>query len=563
MELLTNILIWIGILTAVVVVALAIHEFVWKPRQAGGADDQPERDEESTDPVGADEAAKDLQTASVDADPVGETPIEPVAVPEAPAEPDDRLEQQFKQLTRTQRLSLARLTSMATDFDRDAGLAVAACKDGDFDAIVRTGLVLLNEETGRYSMTETGRGLGAEHLTPEDEKLVRQFMPNTSHAWWSAPIRPDVSDREAAVMGFEMVQNEWPHLEAVLNFLMTEGDNEPRVLEFAEAVNATGILQSQPDDGLRWYAIMLEAARKLKNREKELDALGNLGALHAGLDDPSNALECYTQGAEICRDLDDRHGEGACLGNIGLAWQKLGDTEKAVECFEKTLVIMRETEDVVREGFALASLGQAAEQKDDFTKAIDYHEQHIKLTVESGDPSGEMLALAHLGGAYLAAGRASEAIGRFERQLKLAKSLNEVPAEGNAHGNLGRSYRELGNHDKAAEHSGRQIEIAHMLNDTSVGLHAMGELGQCHQDANRTWKAVECFDDQLKLARQVGDREREAQALWSAARAVRSLGRTPDAITRISAALAIFESIESPDLDGARADLEKWRSETA
>jgi len=563
MELLTNFLIWIGILTAVVVIALAIHEFVWKPRQEGGRDDLKNGDQGAEHSVVKEEAIEDAPAAPVDSGPVVEIAAEPIPGPETVAEPDDGPEQQFKQLTRSQRLGLARLTTMAVDFDREAGLAVAACKDGDYDAIVQTGVVVLDDETGRYTLTEAGRRLGAEHLTPEDDKLVRQFHAEHFTRLVERTQAADVNDREAAVLGFEMVQTEWPHLEAVLAFISAEENKESKILEFAEAVNATGILQSQPEDGLRWYAIILDAARKLSNREKELDALGNLGALHAGLDDPSKALECYTQGAEICRELDDRHGEGSCLGNMGLAWQKLGDTEKAVECFERTLVIMRETEDIVREGFALASLGQAAEEKGDHQKAIDYHEQHIQLTVESGDPSGEMLALAHIGGAYLAAGEAPEAINRFQRQLKLAKSLNEIPAEGNAHGNLGRSYRKLGNHDKAVEHFGRQIEIAHMLNDTIVGLHAMGELGQCHQDANRTWKAVESFDDQLKLARQVGDRESEAQALWSAARAVRSLGRTPDAITRISAAIAIFEDIESPDLDRARADLDKWRTETA
>ena len=559
MEFFTNILIWIGILTAVVVIALFIHEFIWKPRQAGGTAGHRQSDQEATPSA----VTTEMENKGVPAGPLVKPTAEPVESPDKAVEPDDGPKQQFKQLTRSQRLGLARLTTMVADFDREAGLAVAACKEGDFEAVIQSGLVVLDESRGRYSLTEAGRALGAEHLTPEDEILVRQFHAEHFTRLVKRMHEADIKDREAAVLGFEMVQNEWPHLEAVLAFITSEEGNEPKILEFAEAVNSTGILQSQPEDGLRWVEIMLTAARKLSDRGKELDALGNLGALHARMDDPSKALECYTQGAEICREQDDPHGEGSCLGNMGLAWQKLGDTEKAVECFERTLVIMRETEDVVREGFALASLGQAAEDKGDSRKAIDYHEQHIKLTVESGDPSGEMLALAHLGGAYLAAGKAPEAINRFERQLKLAKSLNEIPAEGNAHGNLGQSYRKLGNHDKAADHFGRQIEIAHMLNDTAVGLQAMGELGQCHQDANRTWKAVECFDDQLKLARQIADKESEAKALWSAARAVKSLGRIPDAITRISAALAIFESINSSELDGARADLDKWRLESA
>jgi tetratricopeptide (TPR) repeat protein len=553
MELFTNILIWVGFLTAVVVVVLTLYEFVWKPGQEGRT--AVER------PIALGKVKDSAAAGPVDSDPSVERSTDQTEVPNEVDQADDGPKERFKRLIRSQRLLLARLTTMATDFDREAGLAVAACKDVDFDAVVQTGLVELDEGTSRYSLTESGRALGAEYLTPEDDKLVRQFHTEHFTRLVEHTHESDISDREAAVLGFEMVQAEWPHLEAVLEFITSEDDHEHKVLEFAEAVNATGILQSRPNDGLRWYEIMLAAERKLSNREKELDSLGSLGAIYAKLENPSKALECFTQGANIARELDDHQGEGSCLGNMGVAWQNLGDTEKAVECFDRTLVIMRETGDAVREGFALASLGKAAEDSGDNMKAIDYYEQHLKLAVESGDPGGEMLALAHIGGAYLAEGAAPEAVNRFERQLKLAKSLNDIAAEGNARGNLGRSYRMLGNHDKAAEHFDRQVEFAHTLNDPSLGLRALGELGQSHQDANRTWKAVECFDDQLKLARQVGNRESEALALWSAARAVRSLGRTPDAITRISAALAILESIESPELERARADLEKWRIE--
>jgi len=556
MELFTNILIWIGILTAIVVVALAIHEFIWKPRQERGPGVRRDRESAATEPVVPEE-----EPPEAPADPVVEVPTDLAEGSGKEAEAEEDQEERFKQLTRSQRLGLARLTTMVADFDRAAGLAVAACKEGDFDAVVQSRLVVLDESKGRYELTEAGRVLGAAHLTPEDDGLVRQFHAEHFTRLVEGVGKADVEDREAAVLGFEMVKAEWPHLERVLDFLVSQEGQERKVLDFAEAVNATGILQSRPEDGMRWYEILLAAARKVSDRERERNVLGHLGSLFAELNNPTKALECYSRSAEICRELEDRHGEGASMGNMGLAWQKLGEAEKAVECFEQTLLIMRETKDVLREGFALASLGQAAQNRGDHAKAIEYHQQHLRLMVESGDARGEMLALAHMGSAHLAAGNESEAIKEFERQLKLARSLDEIPAEGNARGNLGQSFRQLGDFDKAAEQFGRQVEIAHMLNDTDAGLKALNALGQSHQDANRTWKAVECFDDQLKLARQVGDRESEAQALWSAARAVRSLGRGPDAITRISAALAILDSIESPDRVEARADFDRWRSE--
>lgn len=559
MELLTNILIWAGILTAIVVVVLAVHEFVWKARQekqssraAEGA--TPDEVPAAADSVGAGTAEGDAALIPPE---VVERAVEP-----APVAKEVMAEERFKTLTRSQRLGLARLTTMDASFDRDAAVAVAACKEDDFDAIVASGLLEQDEETGRFMITGEGRKLGAEHLTPEDAELVRQFHLEHFTRLVEAVQSSEVEDREAAVMGFDLVQTEWPHLEAVLERLQTREDGEA-FLQFAEAVNATGLFQTRIEDGLKWYGLMVEAARKKGDKEKELNALTSLGSIHAQLGQHQEALGNYTRGAALSRELQERHHEGSCLGNMGLAYQNLEENDKAEECFQQVLEIMREVGDHVREGFALASLGRVAGARGDTARAIELHEEHLKLNLEHGDARGEMLALALLGETYFASDQLTEAVDRFERQLKIAKTLNDMPAEGNALGHLGRACRKLGQPDKGAEYFSRQIDIAHTLADSATGLAAMGQLGECHQEANRTWKAVECFDDQLKLARQLGDQETEAQALWSAARAVRSLGRLPDAITRVSAALAILESIGSPEAEKARSDLETWRSSKA
>ena len=79
MELFTNILIWIGILTAVVVIALAIHEFIWKPRQEGGTAGHRQRDQEATPSVVTARVVKQgVPAGPVDSSPPVEPPAEPV-----------------------------------------------------------------------------------------------------------------------------------------------------------------------------------------------------------------------------------------------------------------------------------------------------------------------------------------------------------------------------------------------------------------------------------------------------------------------------------------------------
>ncbi|MEZ5276154.1 MAG: hypothetical protein R3F07_07235 [Opitutaceae bacterium] len=258
MDLLTNILIWAGILIAVVVVALAVHEFIWKPRQQGLDGETARSPAPSASPAVA--AAPQPEQPAEDGGGTGSMVADRVPIAEAAViEGDEHAPapavvpaEQFKRLSRSQRLGLARLTTMPASFDRVAGLAVAACKEADFDAILASGLIQTDPEGERFTLTEQGRTLGAEHLTPEDGELVRQFHTEHFSRLVEKVHATDLEDREAAVEGFELVQEEWPHLLSVLERLSQQEGREREFLKFSEAVNATGIFQTRTDDGIRW-----------------------------------------------------------------------------------------------------------------------------------------------------------------------------------------------------------------------------------------------------------------------------------------------------------------------
>jgi tetratricopeptide (TPR) repeat protein len=78
---------------------------------------------------------------------------------------------------------------------------------------------------------------------------------------------------------------------------------------------------------------------------------------------------------------------------------------------------------------------------------------------------------------------------------------------------------------------------------------------------SETRRAVEFYKQQLTIAREIGDRSGEEIALFNTGLALNTLGDRAKAIAHVEAALEIFEQIESPYAERARAQLAEWRGE--
>ena len=65
----------------------------------------------------------------------------------------------------------------------------------------------------------------------------------------------------------------------------------------------------------------------------------------------------------------------------------------------------------------------------------------------------------------------------------------------------------------------------------------------------------------LVIAREMGDRQGEGNALFNTGLALDTLDDRAKAIAYVEAALELFEQIESPFAERARAALERWRGE--
>ena len=364
--------------------------------------------------------------------------------------------------------------------------------------------------------------------------------------------------------GLGLFDLERVNIEAGQGWAAEQADSDEAAAELCLTYPDSGIyvlqLRQHPHDRIRWHEATLTAARRLKRRDVEGQALGNLGAAYFDLGEPRRAIEYYEQSLQIARETGDRRVEGNALSNLGLAYADLGEPRLAIEFHEQHLVIARETGDRSGEGSALGNLGAAYADLGEPRLAIEFHEQHLVIARETGDRRGEGIALGNLGAAYAVLGEPSRAIEFYEQTLQIARETGNRWSEGIVLGNLGAAYFDLGEPRRAIDFYGQYLQIARATGDRGGEGIALGKLARTYFDLGEPRRAIEFQEQYLVIARETGDRGREGGALWNMALALDQLEDRAQAMIHAGVVLAIFEQIESPLAEMARNRLAEWKA---
>jgi tetratricopeptide (TPR) repeat protein len=175
------------------------------------------------------------------------------------------------------------------------------------------------------------------------------------------------------------------------------------------------------------------------------------------------------------------------------------------------------------------------------------------------DRKGEGQALGGLGNVYRNLRERSRAIEHYERSLEIAQEVGDRQGEGRALGGLGNVYRNLRDGGRAIEHYQRSLKIAQELGDRRGEGRTIGNLGAAYLSLREPRFAIEQYERSLALVRELGDQRGEGNALFDSALAFDQLGERVEAIRRMEAALRIYEQIQSPWREKARAQLAEWR----
>ncbi len=242
----------------------------------------------------------------------------------------------------------------------------------------------------------------------------------------------------------------------------------------------------------------LNLALETGDREREGDALKDIGVIYIERTDYIKAIEYLEQSLTVAREIKAPVLEVQALDYLGSTYWFLGNFERTYYYFKQILQAIRDfnrhsslnPENLVyartvnqyfkeKEVLVLSSLGEITYIGGfgNTRQAIDYFQESLALARTLNFVEGESQALSSLGGVYLILGDYRKAIDYYQQALEQLRqdqdslsALNYRRQEGNLLGTISRAYGLLGEHERAIEYAQQGLAIASELETTEESL---------------------------------------------------------------------------------------------
>ncbi len=186
--------------------------------------------------------------------------------------------------------------------DTFAGYSAAAVWEAEADQakyilgeLMATSLVEWNETSGRYRLHDLARLFADAKLSPEERAVGQKRFATHYRDVLAAADELYLEGNESLLRGLALFDLEWGNIQAGHAWVAAQAD--------AADADVTRLGMTYPDAGayvlslrqhsrerIHWLEIALTAARRLKNREGEGVALGNLGRAYADLGETRQAI---------------------------------------------------------------------------------------------------------------------------------------------------------------------------------------------------------------------------------------------------------------------------------
>jgi predicted ATPase/DNA-binding SARP family transcriptional activator len=341
----------------------------------------------------------------------------------------DAIAWSYDLLTPTGQVLFRRLAVFAGGFTLEAAEEIClAVGDPDLEiaegvwSLVDQSLLFRQEDDAglRYSMLETVREFGLEHLAASrEEEAVRQA--HAAHfVALAASLRPQIEGTEGPT-ALARLESEYPNLRAGLTWAVERGDAE-LALRFVAALWKFWWVRRYLSDGRAW------SERVLALPGDELPVLRSearyaAGSLALGQDDYAVAQLHGEAGLALASQIDDPLWTAMHLFLLGRVAQFRGEYGEARSRYEPALAIYRDL-GRTRLSFGwhgvamvLASLGAVAYGEGDFDEAIAHNAEALTIWRERGDPWGQGIALINLGAVAASQDDLGEAAARYRESI--------------------------------------------------------------------------------------------------------------------------------------------------
>ena len=382
-------------------------------------------------------------------------------------ETDAALQQSYDLLPQRLQRRFRFLAVFPDTFNLSAAAAILEMKpDKTLDQLAELlaySVIEYDETMQRYHLHDLVRLFGEQRLTPEERTTAEKrhaghYLKVLSHA-----DQLYLKGGESVLRGLALFDLERGNIQGGQSWavMSTSDDNDSAELcwRYPDAGAYCLGLRQHPRERIRWLEAGLTAARKLKRRDWECNALGNLGLAYFELGDYGRAIGYHKEVLKFERELGDRLREGQSLGHLGNAHLSLHEYRPAIEYYKESLKILHEIGERRSESIVLGNIGCAYGGLDDHRRAIEYHEQSLQICRSMGNRKGEGDSLGNLGNAYRNFGEHRRSLEFYEQVLQIAREMGDRLSEANALFNGALAFDALKDRDKAIPRAEAALKI--------------------------------------------------------------------------------------------------------
>lgn len=188
--------------------------------------------------------------------------------------------------------------------------------------------------------------------------------------------------------------------------------------------------QKNQEESIKWLEIALKAAKRLNNKNNEINHLKDLAETHLVVGNFTKAIDFYEEAIEISLETNDPVRKIQTItGAADVYLFSNHNLDSFIHYYEEALLISREIDDKLLERGVLASISRAYWYVGNFHKAIDYYQQTIDINHSFGKKEDQIYYLGELARCYTQLKNYTKSIEIYQQQLLIIRQSNDKEKE--------------------------------------------------------------------------------------------------------------------------------------
>jgi DNA-binding SARP family transcriptional activator/tetratricopeptide (TPR) repeat protein len=307
----------------------------------------------------------------------------------------------------------------------------------------------------------------------------------------------------------------------------------------------------------------LEVTERAGNRVGWAAMQYYLGTLHMFQKRLDDASKCFASAMEIFVEDGNEHGQALVLRNAAVVDGFQGRTDAMLAKYDSALVKMRAVGDRMGEAYVLRNLARARIEDGDTEPARELLVEALDICREVHCLRGEAQVVHQFAFLHLTTGEVELATRDLHRVLLLVRDMGDRIGEAYALYGLGTARVREGRLDSAETMLKHALSLAKRVGERLVEGQALLALGEIDMVRNDFPTANTHLREATGLFADLGSALWHFKALNLLCKVHVALGDTAAAASDLERAAQVLLAVDSPEVDGWRAELDTTRAELA